>query len=170
MKSFAILMTTTLLAAAAYATEVYITYDKEGNRIFSDTPSDNAVRHTIRPIQTIPALEVEPSQPEEKQDSKQKGYSLVKIQTPLNDSSIPSGQAGNVMVSAKIVPNLQGGHMATLRLDGQVVGKGKSNVWQLNGLNRGTHQLTLSIEDFEGKLVKSASPVTFHVQRASVRR
>lgn len=162
-----------ILSSAVQATEVYITFDAEGNRIFSDTPSDKAIKHKIPPIQTIPALKpsntavIDMSGSEDQDDEK---YTQARISSPSSGAVIPQANNGNITISSDLSPSLQAEHSIELLMDGRVVSSGYNTQWQLTNVDRGQHQLSFNIKDEHGQIKASSQSVTIQVQRTIARR
>lgn len=157
------------LSMSASATQVYITIDENGNRVFSDQPSDKARTHKVKPIQTIPAIKVPAPEPEA-EEPEAFAYESLTITSPTNDAVINRGQAGNFHVLANLTPTLQDGDEVVLTVNGKEINSGIHLSWQLTNVNRGTQTLVVIVRDRKTKETRIASaPVQVHVQRASVR-
>jgi hypothetical protein len=156
----------TLLLQPAVAAEVYKTTDEAGNVIYSDKPSPEAETIMIPETQTIPAdtappFEYTPPAPETRP------YTGLSIVSPTNDEALrPEDQA--VRVTARAEPAFRGQDTYVLFLDGREHSAGKSPVFVLPELERGTHSVAVALRDPAGTELIRSEPVTFHVLRTTV--
>ncbi|MDO9622405.1 MAG: DUF4124 domain-containing protein [Pseudomonas sp.] len=158
-----------LLISVPAAAQVYTYIDAEGNRVFTDKPRQaNAERIQLAPTNEIrneprvqaPAV-VPPMAPA-------LGYQMLRILVPHPDATIRDN-AGNLIVTATSEPALHSGHSFRLLLDGQVVGAtGRSPVFPLENIDRGTHQLAVEIVDSQGRTVERTPSQPLHMQRISL--
>ncbi len=150
--------------------EVYTYIDEEGNRVFTDRPKPgNAKRIELTPSNAMdkpapiqpPPLYAEPIPREE-------GYQVLRILVPEPDATIRDGE-GNLIVSAMSEPGLRANHSYRLLLDGQPVAEpGRSPVFPLHNLDRGTHQLAVEIIDQQGRMVERTPSQPVHIMRISL--
>lgn len=167
-----ILLCLLLLGLPATA-EVYTYTDAEGNRVFTDRPGANskAQRIELAPtnsddqqpaagIRLPPAYDAPVVPPV---------YQLLRILVPEPDATLRDGSANNLIVTATSEPSLQPGHSYRLLLDGQPAGEaGRSPVFPLGNLERGTHQLAVEILDAEGRILERTPNQPVHVLRISL--
>ena len=157
------------LLALPLQAEVYTYIDAEGNRVFTDRPTPgNAERIQLAPTNAMaapaavappPAAPVTPPAP---------AYQLLRILVPQPDATIRDS-AGNLIVTASSEPALLSGHSYRLLLDGQAVGEpGRSPVFPLENIDRGTHQLAVEIIDVQGRTVERTPNQPVHVLRISL--
>ena len=157
-----------LVATAANAQQIYRTVDKAGNVIFTDVPSEGAEKIELKETTTIQSLEVDTSVSAVPQTVKGGiSYTNVSISSPENDESIRDN-AGNVKVTVNINPGLQDGDEVVLYLDGTETMTGKMTTFNLENIDRGTHQLRVSIQNSDGRILISSTSTTFHLQRQSI--
>lgn len=156
------------LSVATHATEVYISTDKNGNRIFSDVPSKESRKHKIKEISTIPAIKVpQRTTAEPISDSEApQAYESIQILSPLEDSHLHRGKLGNFIVTAQLSPGLQEQDEAVLLFDGQELSSGHQLSWQISNADRGTHTLRVIVRQRESKIEKISTPSqSIHVRR-----
>lgn len=149
---------------------VYTYIDAEGNRVFTDQPpSEKAQKVEIAPsnkmaptqappaaIPPYPATRVEPA------------YDVLRILVPEPDATIRDA-AGNLIVTASSDPSLHAGHSFRLIMDGQPTGEaGRSPVFPLENIDRGTHQISVEIIDSQGRIVERTPSQPFHMKRISL--
>lgn len=167
LKNTCLSIITLCLSLTVYATDIYISTDENGNRVFSDTPSKNSSIHKVKKISTLPALEASQfittsAVPEADSTT----YQQVLIITPTPDSTLNRGELGNFIIAAQLSPGLQKQDEAVLLFDGQELSSGKQLSWQINSADRGTHRFQVIIRQKDGKLEKIASKVQrIHVKR-----
>lgn len=165
--SFCLLITLSTSAPA----EVYTYTDAQGNRVFTDQPHKNA-----KPVQILPSNSASGSPPPRTVQSappKAKPhtlfrYDLLRILVPEPDATVRSTQ-GELIVTVTSEPALQAGHGYRLLVDGKPYGQaGRSPVFPLTNIDRGTHQLAVEILDKDGRVLEKTPNQPFHVQRISL--
>jgi hypothetical protein len=155
------------LPISANATNVFITIDKEGNRIFSDIPSKESRTHKIKDISTVPAVKVQRTTAtaiSNKDVDTQ--YQQVIIMNPKNESTLTRDKLGNFVVSAQLNSALSDNDEAVLLFDGQEISVGSQLNWQINNADRGTHSLQVMIRKQNNQQEKIiSSKVIVYVKR-----
>jgi hypothetical protein len=155
------------LPILANATNVFITIDKEGNRIFSDIPSKESRTHKIKDISTVPAVKVQRTTAtaiSNKDVDTQ--YQQVIIMNPKNESTLTRDKLGNFVVSAQLNSALSDNDEAVLLFDGQEISVGSQLNWQINNADRGTHSLQVMIRKQNNRQEKIiSSKVIVYVKR-----
>nr|WP_051070490.1 DUF4124 domain-containing protein [Pseudomonas sp. ATCC 13867] len=170
-----ILLLSALCCLSASA-EVYTYIDKDGNRVFTDQPPrGNAQKLQLAPPNAMPNLPngvrmppplyapatpaLPPGPP---------AYQLLRILVPEPDATVRAND-GALIVSATSDPALLPGHLYRLLLDGKPVGEpGRSPVFPLSNIDRGTHQLSVEIIDTLGRTIEQTPNQPFHMFRVSV--
>lgn len=156
--------------------QIYSWTDEKGNKVFSDQPRDGAQQVEIREpnrISTPAPVATPASTPSRTRGGPPPGYQTLSITAPANDEAIRSNE-GQLNISANIEPPLSRGHLLRLEMDGQRVGVPvpgnlqSTASFQLNNVDRGTHQLSVVVVNAMGEEVQRSSPVTVHLQRASL--
>lgn len=135
-----------LLIALPSVAQVYTYVDAEGNRVFTDSPRDG----NATPVQMAPSNRIEPptrrlSPPPAPAAPAGPilSYELLRITIPQPDVTI-NDNAGNLIVTVNAEPALHPGHSYRLLLDGQPYGNaGRSPVFPLENIDRGTHQIAV---------------------------
>lgn len=159
-----------LLASFGASAEVYTYIDHDGNRVFTDQPTrGNAKRLNLAPPNAMPKMPAPlyaPAAPE--QPPAPPLYQVLRILVPEPDATIRAND-GELIVSVSSDPNLLPGHFYRLFLDGVPVGEpGRSPVFPLHNLDRGTHQLSVEIVDQRGQTLEQTPNQPFHMFRISV--
>uniref|UniRef100_UPI0040385E7D DUF4124 domain-containing protein n=1 Tax=Pseudomonas bambusae TaxID=3139142 RepID=UPI0040385E7D len=159
-----------MLIGHSAVAEVYTYIDAEGNRVFTDQPHKNAKKVDIAPSNQIRSA---PKKPSQASSAKPKPgplfhYQLLRILAPEPDSTIRDIQ-GNLIVTVTNDPELQPGHVYRLLLDGKVYGDaGRSPVFPLTNIDRGTHLLSIEIVDQYGRVAERTPNQPFHMMRISL--
>lgn len=173
MRHLATLVLSALLSALACLpahAEVYTYIDKDGNRVFTDqptrsnaqrlelTPTNKAAPIMPRPLYAPVAPALPPGPP---------AYQLLRIIVPEPDATIRAND-GKLIVSVTSDPGLLPGHLYRLLLDGKPTGEpGRSPVFPLDNIDRGTHQLSVEIIDTLGRTMEQTPAQPFHMFRAA---
>ncbi|PTQ90051.1 DUF4124 domain-containing protein [Agitococcus lubricus] len=170
MYSLMIGLITVLLATTTQA-GIYKSYDKNGNVIYSDTGSTNAVEVEEKPVATMPAL---PRSVIEKKMKKPETTNVVGAPTSYQISidKLKSGdtiQHGDEPFSPMISldPSLWREHHLKVSLDGQFYNQDTfaPNI-DPSKLERGQHRLDIKAVDKDGNVLGSTT-VDFFVQQQS---
>ena len=159
------------ILSSAHA-EVYRWHDEQGRVVYSDEyiPGAELVEvsdlptYTPTPIlQPVVAVEEDSTTEEELIPDYQ-----LSITSPENDQTIRAND-GNLDVTVDLSPALDNekrGDQLIVLVDGQQQGSAISEAnFKLTNIDRGTHTLTVSVVDSEGKILIISKAVTFHIQR-----
>lgn len=161
-----------LLIALPSTAQVYTYVDAEGNRVFTDSPPDGS---NARQLQMAPSNRIEPPAartvapaPVTAPSGPILNYELLRITIPQPDATI-NDNAGKLIVTVSSDPTLHAGHSYRLLLDGQPVGTpGRSPVFPLENVDRGTHQIAVEIITEGGIIVERTPSQPFHMKRVSL--
>ncbi len=158
-----------LILVTSVSADVYRTYDKYGNVIFTDKPSADAEKIKIDKVQTVsppPVADFEYTPPKK---SKKTSYTKLEILEPKNDQVFTDG-AGDVTVSVLVQPelNTEQGDYLVLTLDGKKQTNSGSTSFSFNNLDRGTHTTKVAVVNEDGKSLKSSAAISFTIKRHSV--
>lgn len=171
---YCLLLTASLAVQAQNS--VYKTVDKDGNVVFTDAPpasAGKAEKVDIQRVNTTPAV----TKPEIKESAAVQAADPnlapagqdVQITTPANNETIPMGP-GNFSVGVKVKPRLTLEQSLQLFMDGVPYGDPQRNAfWEMLGVFRGEHTLTVGIMDSRGEISSMSDPVTVFVLRPSIR-
>ena len=158
-----------LLSLPTFA-QVYTYIDAEGNRVFTDKPRQgNAAPVQLAPSNSMTAIDAIPQPaPGEAPGKPALVYQMLRILVPQPDATVRNN-AGDLIVTATSEPALHAGHSYRLLLDGEAVGEpGRSPVFPLENIDRGTHKLAVEILDANGLIVERTPSQPFHMQRVSL--
>jgi hypothetical protein len=155
------------LSVSANATNVFITIDEEGNRVFSDVPSKESRTHKIKNISTVPAVKVQRTTAtaiNSKDVDTQ--YQQLIIISPTNESTLTRDKLGNFVVSAQLSSALSENDEAVLLFDGREISASSQLNWQINNADRGAHSLQVMIRKQNNQQEKIiSSKVVVYVKR-----
>lgn len=156
------------MASSAFAAATYRWVDAQGVVHYSDTPQPGAQEVPLPAAQTYhpaPAPAVQSAlAPEDIPAS----YQSCAIVQPAPDQSLFAPES--VHVSVQLMPQLRIGDLLSVTLDGAPLAPvaGATLEFQAPDVDRGTHTVNAVVRDRTGKMVCSASAVTFYVQRPSL--
>ena len=159
-----------LLLSLPTVAQVYTYIDAEGNRVFTDKPRQgNAEAVQLAPSNSMPAPEaINRPATTEPATKPALTYQMLRILIPQPDATVRSN-AGSLIVTATSEPALHAGHSYRLLLDGEAVGEpGRSPVFPLENLDRGTHKLAVEIIDANGLIVERTPSQPVHMHRISL--
>ena len=171
MRRAALVLAWALSTVPAQA-QIYSYIDAEGNRVFTDRPSTgNSAALELKPTNSMPSApdtlltrKVRP----EPEETAANIYQTLSISTPTADSTVHNG-AGEVWVTLVSEPPLQAGDQYQALLDGQPFGAPSTSLsLLLSPVDRGTHQLQISIIDAQGNSLLQSSSLAFHMRRVSL--
>ena len=164
------LMALALLAATAHAA-VYTYIDANGNRVFTDQPGKGAERvpmprsSSSAPTAVTPARTAKVPVPSKPAPMR---YQMLRILGPLPDSAVRE-EDGSLIVTVTSEPALQPGHRYRLLLDGEIAqAPGRSPVFALSNVDRGTHTLAAEIIDQDDHVIERTPAQPVHLQRISL--
>ncbi|MBK3805701.1 DUF4124 domain-containing protein [Stutzerimonas stutzeri] len=149
---------------------IYSYTDAEGNRVFTDRPSGQAVEEVQLMPSNSMASQPTPA-PRAVQPPKQQAAAIryqLQILSPAADEAIRNN-AGTVSVTVEAEPALQPGHFYQLLLDGEPFGApGEQTSFQLSNVDRGTHQLAVAVVDAQERVLQQSESRSFHLIRTSL--
>lgn len=168
------LFLTMLLLINPLRAEIYKWTDSNGNVHFSDKPHAGAQIITIKPTQTYsPSSQVEPSispaieegEDEDENEASPTGYTKIMIAQPQDQETLRNNQR-MVSVIADIEPELKKGDTIQLLFDGSPAGPPQTTpAFILNGVNRGSHTLSLQVLNAESATIGTSQSITFFMHQ-----
>ena len=175
MHSLLTLLLLCLLLPAQAAVYSYV--DKEGNRVYTDQPP-KGVKATPVPLSTPnnlnqqgqPTRKLSPTHTAPVARSPRAApfrYQMLRILVPEPDATVID-QQGQLIVSLVSEPELQPGHSYRLLVDDREAGVGRSPVFPLDNLDRGTHSLVAEILAADGNVLERTPAQPFHLRRPSL--
>jgi len=156
---------------AVLAADVYKWVDAEGHVHFTDDPNHpgaEKIHVAPPPTYTPPPLPKIVTSPEPRKQPATAGYATFAISSPENEATIWDNN-GTLTVSVSLSPPLRQdlGHQLVYLLDGSEVGRSGNTTFTLSGIERGTHQLAVELEDDAGRVLQS-DQITFYLHRRSL--
>ncbi|KTD06455.1 hypothetical protein Lgra_3232 [Legionella gratiana] len=175
MNKIVVFLSLMMVICLSYA-QIYKWVDSQGGVHFSDTPHKGAEVITLPEEQSSsspPAAtsQISTEQGELQDDNPVKlkhSYDKIEIVKPVSGATIRNNQ-GFVTVTVLTEPDLFPGDKAQLLYDNAALGEPQKNlIFEINGMNRGSHTLAVQILDEEGNIIDSTDPVTIYVFRPRV--
>ena len=163
-------LTSFVIASAcsnAALAHIYSYVDQNGQRHFTDQPPNElSTPVKVAPTASIPATPIVIKRsPVAEGSTSAFFYATPRITLPAHDSTL-TNHAGNLSAHAHSPTALHPGHQLHWWLDQQKVGHGEQ--LSLTNIDRGSHQLHVTIEDEHGQALAESHAITFHVQRPSL--
>lgn len=160
-----------LLTNVAQA-EIYKTYDKNGNVIFSDVPSADAQHIEAKPIATVPALPrnvIDQKLKPKKDDKKLLPTSYNMTINGLASEAVLQKEQETFNLGIQFEPALAKEHTLQVFLDGQDMGKNNLSP-QINPslLERGQHRLEFKILDAKQNIIQTQS-MDFYINQPIIK-
>lgn len=165
------LLVLALAALPVAAQTIYRHVDAQGNVTFTDAPpGEDAQPFVLPPVNTVPAHRAPAAQGGGLPAAPARvPYSEILLYGVDNGTTLHNPAEG-VTITAKFTPSLQQGDRITLFLNGKALELKGSSALQIPQLERGTYRIEAQITDAQGKVVATATPLEFYVQRTSVNR
>jgi len=139
---------------------VYKKVNPDGSVEFTDREIKNSKEIKVRKPVTYKPLRLPPlSRPRTKKSAA--GYS-ISITQPIADATFTNKT--DVQVAITLVPALSPAYKIRYQLDGQLI-ENKSTSTIFRNVNRGTHNLSVSVIDSNGSVVGETASSTFHMKR-----
>jgi hypothetical protein len=160
------------LSTASAQAAVYTYVDANGNRVFTDQPGKGAKRVPMpeRSSSAAPATVAPPRTSKVPVPNKAPAmrYQMLRILGPLPDTAVRE-EDGSLIVTLTSEPALQPNHRYRLLLDGEVAqAPGRSPVFALSNVDRGTHSLAAEIIDQDDHVIERTPAQPVHLQRISL--
>lgn len=165
IRSFICTMMFLLVASVSHSTEVYISVDDKGNRVFSDQPSKESRKHKVKELSIIPSIKV-PEEVSTDEPAAEAPYQSLNLIAPTSGTSLTRDFLGNFKVTAQLMPSLLPNDEVVLMINGQEVEAGNSLSWQRLNADRGEYTIEVLVRDkVSGKKKISSDSITIYVQR-----
>ncbi|HMY81349.1 MAG TPA: DUF4124 domain-containing protein [Agitococcus sp.] len=161
-----------MLSANLAQAEIYKTYDKNGNVIFSDVPSADAQHIEAKPIATVPALPrnvIDQKLKPQKDDKKLLPTSYNMTINGLASEAVLQKEQETFNLGIQFEPALAKEHTLQVFLDGQDMGKNNLSP-QINprSLERGQHRLEFKVLDAKQSVMQTQA-IDFFIQQPSTK-
>lgn len=156
------------LAGFAQSTSVYRYVDENGNVVYTTEPREGAEEIVIRESNISESREPLPPMTEEDEPGDTgPPYSRFVIASPSEDETIWNTGTRDLTVRIELEPGLRRTHIIHVEAAERET-RGSSTVFQLEDINRGTHQVRARILDSQGNVIQTAEGHSFHVRQHSV--
>lgn len=161
----------------AYATEVYMQTDSQGNTVYSDKPTNTAVKLNLpttnggTPTPSTPTT-VTVTTPASTTPSTttviiKKPYTTFALTAPADQATIQNQPT--IPVDITIDPALQEGDKIQVYLDGVAWGPaGASTHFEFTAPDRGTHQISAKLIDNNAQVLKTTTSNTIYIHHAAL--
>lgn len=171
------------------AAQIYRHVDANGNVVFNDQPSGGS-KVKLAPLSVVPSTDTLPARssssrsrsvPSASSESSSRspsvsnvdvnfrGYTRFAIQSPQNEATLQTGQAGNLAVRLAIEPTLRAQDKVRVTVDGAPSQSAmNSTVFMVPSLERGKHVIQAELLDSSGRVRQTTEPRVIYVHRASV--
>ena len=162
-----------LLCTAQIASAAIYTYiDANGERVYTDNPPKNQRTETINiaPTNQQPAVPVVKPPPVYQADPEPLAmqYQILRILTPEPNATIRANDR-QLIVTVNSEPALLEGHLYRLIIDGEVFGEpGRSPVFSVKDIDRGSHQLAVEIINQQGAVLERTPAQPFHLRQVTL--
>ncbi|WP_455220950.1 DUF4124 domain-containing protein [Kaarinaea lacus] len=166
--------------AVAVQAAVYKWVDDEGNAIkYSDVPQKAgdkpidvpppAMEFESKTPASIPEFKPPPSSSEKAPSDERKivtAYSAVTIMNIRDDEGIrANGGIFSIKLASQPPLDAASGDRYVVMIDGAAHQSSDSTEFQLENLVRGTHTISVQVQNENGSVLASSSPITMHVLR-----
>jgi hypothetical protein len=157
-----------LLPVTLQAT-VYIWQDDSRHKYFSDRPrDDDAMPVMLPPVQTYRATQNETTLPVADSSVTNSEYRFH-WQNPIDRQTIHNN-SGQFVARVTLEPTLAESDYIQLWIDDMAYSSlQKTLTFQVNDLNRGTHELSLVIVNQQQEVKQRSKPITIYLHRAAVK-
>ena len=156
-----------LLAPVPASAKIYKWILPDGSVTYSDQPQVKGAKAVeLPPLQTYSPPPTPPAAEQSSAPTLDLSYKKVEIVTPKSNETLRDN-GGTISVQLAIEPPLNAGHEVEILVNGKSIGSGRATSASVSNLDRGSHTISATIKDDTGKVIKSASSVTFHLQRSS---
>jgi hypothetical protein len=154
-------------ASVAGAATVYKWVDASGVVHYSDQPHPGATKLEVGSPQTYSGRDARPDDSPAPGAPSNDGpqYDSCELYSPQSEEVFFSVQS--VTARLRVSPGLRPGHQLALALDGRRMPTAVEGSELSVPVFRGTHTLTLVVEDGSGNILCTSPTVTFHVRQPS---
>jgi hypothetical protein len=162
-RSLSVLVLASLCVVPIAQATTYVRVEKDGTKTYSDRPLPGGQPIDLKPAQgySAPASSGISSQPQA-QEADNFRYQSCAV-TPENDSTFTNPESVTIAVVTN--PAVRGSDRVNLSVDGQPAGEQGTTSYTMNApVNRGTHTVSVSITDQNGRPLCSVNSV-FHVMQ-----
>ena len=155
-----------LLLSTHVGAAVYKWVDEQGTVHYSDTPVEGAQQIELKDNTHNTVVLPKPIDRAISGETEAVQYQLT-ITTPEPEATVRNNN-GDFTVSAMMLPEAPKGSRFQLLLDGKTVGSPQGNpVFQLRGIDRGEHQISVQAINAQGLTLAETEPRVIFLHRAT---
>ncbi|SEL59165.1 protein of unknown function [Colwellia chukchiensis] len=159
---------TQAITVFANSAKIYVWRNEQGVLVFSDSPKPGAEEVDVKETNTAKSS-VDTSILDIKPKAITNDYQVEVVQ-PQNNATVRDN-TGSVYVSGRIKPIFKRGLKIQLYLDDEAYDKPQTHsMFVLRNIDRGEHQIKMSLIDDKGKIIATSPSVTFYMHRVSVNK
>lgn len=166
MKKTYLILFACLLSQTVFGGEkVYKKINPDGSVEFTDVPTGNSEEIKVKEPTTYHAPKINLPREKPKASKSALVYSDIRIITPTQDQTY-TDNTGNVTVQVSLTPGLNtlSKHRVRYQL-GDETRTSTSLSETFANVERGSHQLQVTVVDAEGEAISPVATTTFHVKR-----
>lgn len=169
MKRLGLIALLTLVLPAWLSAQIYRHVDEDGNVSYSDQPGTDANEVQLEPVPTYEPR-VPPRQPRSTSRpaaaESAARYSRVRVVSPQHEAVVRAND-NRVTVNVASEPALRDGHVYRLSMNGEIVGRGREQTFELTDVYRGEYRLVVEIVRGDDDVVAQSEPSVFYMLQAS---
>lgn len=174
MTRLAFVLCAALLAANAWA-QIYSYVDANGERVFTDRPPASITSQTVelQPTNRLPPQQrliklKPPAALQQQLAPPPPPYLALQLLSPQPNETLRNSER-SIHIEAVSEPSLLAGHSYQALLDGAPYGPpSQSTRWQLDDIDRGSHQLQIQLLDGTGQSLLQSASITVHLHQTSL--
>lgn len=163
------------VASSSLAAQIYSYVDADGQPVFTDQPpvTTSSSKVELPTINRMPAgqrvIKLQaPAELKRQLEPPPPPYQQLTLISPQPDDTLRNtGAVVDIQVSS--IPQLRPGHHYQAWLDGAAHGGDSTETgWQIHGVERGSHQLSVQLLDETGKILMQTPAVTIHIKQTTL--
>jgi hypothetical protein len=164
---FIILIMQLVLPVLASSEKIYAWRNEQGILVYSDTPVPGAKQVILNKKVNRYNTKADTSILAIKQPERAIKHH-IQINQPLQDATIRDN-AGNVSISASVMPGLKNGLTIQLLLNRSIYKQPQTKTtFELHNIDRGEHQIKVQLLSKKGKVIATSESVRFYMRRNAV--
>lgn len=154
-----------LLSVSANADiPIYQIADQHGKMIFSDTPTQDATRVRLKPVNQYGPVSVQQeitASEKNENEFEQKRYGTFLLASPVDQETFQNQRS--ILAAVKMDGVLQSGDSISWWLDGKRHSQGTTTQVMIDELERGEHTLQAKLLDAKKHVLMTTQAITFYV-------
>ncbi len=155
-------------AGTLLATEIYKSYDENGNVVFSDQPPTPEAKPMDLPqANVVPSVAATPAPVRRDNDGDGSGPSVRLNMLSPNSEETFWGTSQNLPVSFEVQPEMRRGMRIAVYIDDRREALISGSRITIEGIERGTHTVRAELLDRRGNVLAEVEPRTFFMKQYS---